>query len=604
MTVAIDPVLDDLLQRLTTALAAQVVPGIGLRDPLRDAPTPADHYGNLSAAVALACAGQTDACTETLRAWIALPPGKRGHLPFNRLLLLMLRSPGVANDGLHSRIDEALTLCPLSDDYPSNNWTLLAAACRVLEAPAERRAIAAQAFSALIDRWTTPDGGFIDFPAQAADICATPLAYHHKALFLATLVAWHHDTPELGAQIQRLLDWAARCWDPAGFAGGLGRSTHALFGDGCLLAALILADRAPAEKRRSGHNPEARDPVTALAARLQRQRRDDGLLWLNPARAADGAGGWDEYMHLSVYNAWAAAIIAFACVLRSGRTGAAAPACLRALRWRGGDAVEGWHDAAAGLFCARAASGATLLFATRGQAPQAFSRDQVELRYAGASLAHWSCAAGRLLVPPPVRAPRAALAAAPALAGWTPLLQSGGALYGVSAFGRVETGPVSGGYRIMLEGSPVALTRAAPDTLWRKIVSALDWRLAGGRYGRGEALRRARLEAVRARLQVDIRLQPPLIRWRLELDNGGARPVDYLNPLGHAVIADAGWSIDEASPPVHEWRTAALPSSLPGGIGRCAAPVRLAPGRHVWTLALRLDEDAAASGDAAGAALG
>ncbi len=584
MTVATDSTLDDLLQQLITALAAQVVPGIGLRDPLRDAPTPTDHYGNLSAAVALACTGQTDACAETLRAWIALPSGKRGHLPFNRLLLLMLRSPGVANDGLHSRIDEALMLCPLSDDYPSNNWTLLAAACRVLEAPAERRAIAAQAFSALLDRWTTPDGGFIDFPAQAADICATPLAYHHKALFLAMLVAWHHDTPELGRQIQRLLDWATRCWDPAGFAGGLGRSTHALFGDGCLLAAFVLAGF----DRTAGEGETGRTPVTALAARLSRQFRADGLLWLNPAGPADGASGWDEYMHLSVYNAWTAAIVAFARQLRAGRTGHTVPACLRTLKWRGGEPVAGRHDAVAGLFSVRAPSGATFLCTTRGQAPQAFSLDHVELRYAGAMVPHWSSATGQMLVPPPVRLPRAALLANPALAGWTPVMRSGDTLFGLTDFSTVKIEETADGYRIELAGRPTVLTRTAPDTPWRKIVSALDWRLFGGRLGRGESLRRRRLNTVNGRLWIDVGFEPPSIRWQLELDVEGARPVEYLNPLGHTIVADAGWAVTEVAPPDPDWHDASVPSSLPGGIGRCTARSFLAPGRHVWVLALQL----------------
>ncbi len=586
MTAAVDP-LGDLLQGLTTALAAQVVPGIGLRDPLRDAPTPADHYGNLSAAVALACAGQTDACAETLHAWVALAPGKRGHLPFNRLLLLMLRSPGVAGDSLRPYIDEALALCPLRDDYPSNNWTLLAAACRVLEAPAERRADAAQAFGALLDRWTTPDGGFIDFPAQPAGFCATPLAYHHKALFLAVLVAWHHDTPELGAQTQRLLDWAARCWDPAGFAGGLGRSTHALFGDGCLLAAFVLAGLDCA----AGDEEAGRTPAAALATRLSHQTREDGLLWLNPAGPVDGASGWDDYMHLSVYNAWTAAIVAFARQLQ--RAGHAVPACLRTLKWRGGEPVSGKHDAVAGLFSVRAPSGATFLCTTRGQAPQAFSLDHVELRYAGAMVPHWSSAAGQMLVPPPIRLPRAALLADPALAGWTPVLRSGDTLFGLTDFSTVEIREEAGGYRIDLSGQPAALTRTAPDTPWRKIVSALDWRLFGGRLGRGESLRRRRLNTVDGRLRIDIGFEPPSIRWQLELDVAGTRPVEYLNPLGHAIVASAGWAIVETAPPNPGWHGAPIPSSLPGGIGRCAASSLLAPGHHEWTLALRLDGPAA-----------
>ena len=139
------------------------------------------------------------------------------------------------------------------------------------------------------------------------------MAYHHKALFVATVAAWWSGDQRWAPILTKLLDWTLLSWDGDGYVGGFGRSNHALFGDACLLAALLLIGAAQPEQR-------AAIPGRMLAGVLQRWRhqfRADGLLWLTPADAMaqtqlGARSGWDEYMHLSVYNAWTAAILAWA----------------------------------------------------------------------------------------------------------------------------------------------------------------------------------------------------------------------------------------------------------------------------------------------------
>lgn len=575
---ATPPAVHALLARLLPALAAQVSPA-GLHDPLHDRPSPPDHYGHLGAAVALLAGGYPAAAEQALDAWLALPAERLGHLPFNRLLLLMLRrlTEDAGDTGYADRIPQGLARCPLHPPYPSNNWGLLAGATRVLEAAAGGRAHERRAFLALLQRWSTADGGFIDFPAHPAGRGATPLAYHHKALFLAALLAWLDGDPTLAAAAARLLDWTAAGWDSAALAGGLGRSSHALFGDGCLLAASLLL--APANGR-GGTAAVAQ----ALAQRLQRQFRHDGLLWLTPAGPAAADAGWDNYMYLSVYNAWTAAVCAFAVHLRRH---APPPPALAGIAWHG-DTPSFSHDAGAGLLRLRDAHGSSLAFGTRGQPPQAYSLTEVELRYAGGQPFHF-VAGGRALLPPPLRPSAAALLAAPALAGWVPVFRHHGRLYGLTDFDMAAAGaaPSDGqALRLELHGTARALTRSPPAGRWQKLLAALDWRFLGGRRGRGEALRRRPLPGLRATLIVELQLSPPRLRRELRLAVAPGSGIDYLNPQGHAVLTDAGWRVEAENDGGAAWQEQALPATLPGGLGRCLPACRLAPGSHRWALTL------------------
>jgi len=558
--------LTQLLAGLTAAIARAVTPGKGLHDPHDATTTASDHYGQTAAALALAPDGtQWPAGRGALDAWLAVDARRIGHLPFNRLLLLLLEqvlSDHGAPDADLQRVRRAIARCALERRYASNNWALLAQCCRLIEASPRSGAGESARFCAMLDKWTTGDGGFIDFPAAPGDRFSTPFAYHHKALFLTALACWFHDDPALVRHAGRLLGWLVHCWDPSGYAGGLGRSNHALFGDGCLVAALVLLgfdDAAP------------QSPVGALARRLDHQRRPDGLLWLTPAGAVSADASWDRYMHLSVYNAWTAAVVGAARHLRERKR---RPAGLPSFDWN--VARSGcFEDRQAGIACVRLPSGLNAVLATRGQAPQSFSRDEADFRYAGGVVVHLADSAGRVLIPPPVRCGRDRLVAEPALAGWTPVFRVGHDLFALTDFDDVRLDHSAAGVTVTLQGSPVALTRSTARNAAARALAALDWRLLRGRLGRNAGLRRARCGFIEARLRIVLRDAPPRLAVALELRVRGEAEVEYLNPAGHAVTGAGGDG---------GWRHADLPSSIPHAVGRCLAPQRLGAGTHGWTL--------------------
>ncbi|WP_068636891.1 hypothetical protein [Thauera butanivorans] len=575
--------LDSLLNRLTAALGEQIRPGIGLFDPADDKPSPADHYGQLYAALALACRSENDWAVgrKALQAWLALDAKRLGHLPFNRLALLLLRIV-LAGRGLtasdEAMIEAGLARCRLRRRYPSNNWSLLAQTCRLIEAPAHRKALESRRLCKLLERWTTTKGGFIDFPAKPREHFSTPLAYHHKALYLTALACWFHDDAELAHHACRMLDWLVHCWDPAGYAGGFGRTTHGLFGDGCLIASLILM---------GSEDDVWQQPIAALCDRLEAQHRPDGLLWLTPAGPRSGTASWDGYMHLSVYNAWAAAIIAAARTLKDRR---ARPTPLCDTRWTA--ARTGlFHDEEAGLAYLRTEDGLNALVSTRGQPPQAYSRNEADFRYAGGVLIHLRLRDGPPLAAPPVRTARKALTTSPVLAGWTPLLKVRDTIYAIDSFERVAISESAAMTTIALMGQPNELFRPTPGTPWQRALATLDWRILGGALGRKTALRRRKLERLTAHLEINFSRTGLAIAVNLDLDNGVLDDVVYLNPLGHTtgkaltewITAGPGEAGEHSS----IWIDSLPPSSLSELPARALAPQVLAQGRSTWMFQLK-----------------
>ena len=560
-----NPALDELQHSLVGALARHVDMSGTYRDAHTGRPSPSDHYGHCSVALALACLDDTDwsQAMRPVRTWCTFTDTQIGHLPFNRLLLNLLRQVANARDAPaddRTLIGSGIARCTLGTRYPSNNWTLLAQTCRLIEADDTGLAHARDVFCSLVEKWTTPAGGFIDYPdgPKRGQRVATPIAYHHKAVFLATLAARLRPHPDILAHVRRMLDWLVHCWDPAGYAGGLGRSSHALFGDACLIGALVLLGR---------DDEDPYGPVNALVRRIERQQRDDGMLWLDPAGPEHGDAAWDSYMHLSVYNAWMAAVIGIC-----RRLGPLPPETLSAhdIDWRAARTGR-FMDDQAGLLCLRTDEGTTVLISTRGQLPQGFSRDEVELRYAGGVVFHLVDASGTPRVAAPRRIASRRLLEHPSLAGWTPVFHDRGRLYGLTDFEVIESRSAATGVGLVLSGYPVALTRPAESGLGRRLLGALDWRFLGGRLGRRSSQLRPALTSVSARLTLEVSLNPTLIETTLELDVSSA--VRYLNPFGHQLIGCRVRESDGAAPET-------VATSLPDAHPICGTPLALQAGRH------------------------
>ena len=558
--------LDRFLDRLISAIDANIQPNVGLIDTYTGQATPSDHYGNISAALALAC-NRPDRWTagyDALQAWLALPFEKVDHLPFNRLLLVLLRD--IPGEGFLSpahllSVNEGIRRCHLRRRYRSNNWSLLAQTCRLIEASRLRKAAAAKTLSTMIQRWTTPKGCFIDFPERPKASYCTPLAYHHKALFLASLACWFCDDPELGWQAKRLSAWLVHCWDSNGYAGGFGRSTHSLFGDACLMAGLILLGIDDCDES---------SPINALINRLEQQRRPDGFYWLNPAGRDTANASWDSYMHLSVYNAWAAAIICTARHLRRQRD---VPECLRDAQWTA-DQPGIFHDEAAGLAILRCESGFRALFSTRGQPPQATSKAEVDLRYAGGQLYHASTSPNRALVTPPLKLEKDILMGNPAYAGLIPLFSDGKRIFALSEFDDVQLCPIQDGLGMILRGRPRATSIATSRTALHRLFYALDWRLTGGHVLCRMALKLDAHPGVTGQLTISISSTRLQLNFELLLDVLSDADLTYLNPPGSPT--------EDISLAATEWHRNPC-SSIAGNNFPCLPPERIRPGHHRWS---------------------
>ena len=574
--------LDEVLERLRLALREQVRPESGLMDPADGRATPPDHYGQTAAALALRLLEPpgSEAWRIPFAAWQAVPDAAIGHAPFNRFILDLLaqhlQSCGQAGDAL--RAVRYAGRCRLRRRYPSNNWTLLARLCELLEAEGRKRRSKSTQLRRLFDRWLTPASGFVDYPARPGSPPrgATPIAYHHKALFVAVIASEYSADEAWRPLIERLLGWSIQVWDGHGHVGGFGRSTHALFGDACLVASLLLLGAADAA---------ARDTVPACMLRgvLQRwsgQFRADGLLGLNPADVDQPGGGWDGYMHLSVYNAWAAAIVAWA------RDRAAAMPRSETQLAQLRDLMPGPMDAEADVLRLGQPQAMLALVGARGQPPQAFSRAEVELRYAGGTPFHmiWQ---GRVLCPAPIRVERETLRHNPALAGWTPIFEAKGILYGLTDFETFHREELDDAVLITLQGRASALLRPPPVGRLARVLAGLDWRFLGGAMGRSAALSREQLPGLHGTVTLAISHRHPRITQEVHLNYRGEAPVTYLNPAGHAVTMaplvnrDVQFDLHKrpthASPAAEVWQECAMPSAIPEGIGLCLPAISIEP---------------------------
>lgn len=558
MPAQMSPALDQLLDGLTTAIAEWVRPALGLVDAHSGKPTPPDHYGQTCAALALCSPikGNTSKRDVALSAWISTPDSQIDHLPFNRLALHLMRTlfADQFDTSQTARIQAGLKRCRLRTRYPSNNWTLLAATCTLLEAPAAARPRHAKAMARMIQRWTTTKGAFIDYPSKPGTAICTPLAYHHKALFLGALALRFCADDELATQTRRLFDWLVHCWDDAGYAGGFGRSTHALFGDACLIAALILLGL------------DESGPIDAVAKRLHHQLRPDGFLWLDPWGAVEGTKHWDDYMHLSVYNAWAAAILNSA---REARTRYPLAPQLRQLQWQASRAGL-FHDEEAGLASWRDTAGNVILLSTTGQPPQAPAPSTADLRYSGGRAYHLRIGIRPPDMHPGYRGKLSQLERTPDLADTTPLLRHGPSLCAMDHYPEATLNATPHGFALHLRGHANTVSPLPPTSLAGRIVAAIDWRFLGGRLGRGANLKRKPLPGLEANrtLQLNTSAQCVSITQELSLSqrsyaNCVHPPANEFSPLAETESA-TGSSYIYRQCSTYDLEMGARPTSPPG----------------------------------------
>lgn len=569
-----------LVDASTTALAARV-DARGVLSDVRG-PTPTDHYASTFLALALATRagdGDLDLARSLVDAWHAGEP--RGHVPFNRLALALLSdvAPDLADASTWERWRAA---CPLRDDDPSNNWRLLSATCRVLEGGD------AEPFDRLLDRWTTPAGGFVDGPVDPGAVPvpggeahawrgSTPIAYHAKATLLAALVHRAAPSPERAARLASMRAWLAAFSD-AGVLGAFGRSTMALFGDACAHA--VWLDAIAREE------PDAADAAARLeasVARLEAARGDEGLLPLTPAgfpESLDGWDpgfdlnellGWDPYMHLSVYGSYHAGLVAWA-LERGGTDTQVAPRL----------AQPTLHDEDAGLLALRSADGCALV-ATRGQPVQSYGVGVVDLRYAGCRVFHRR-RGERLSTSSSARLPIGLVFGPRAAAGATPLFVSGPQVFGAVEARTAPCVAIDDGVALVVAAFVPQRLHHLPPARWSPgwWAENVDHVLAKGRGRRARALRAPTLDGVElvSVLAIDLRAGRTAQAWWIH-----ARGATWLNPCAsagsgvptHARAArllptpaevELGEAEEIATADAQGWARRASPAEDPSGLWR------------------------------------
>ena len=568
-------------ERCTAALAACLTPEGTLRDPASGSPVPDDHYAATFTALALVLREAEDRdWARLVERWAALPRRRRGHAPFNRLALLLLRDTlqrrGALDEPARALVARALAACRVAADYPSNNWVLLARACTLLEAPAgPARAAAATAVAEALGRWLTPAGGFIDGPPRPGDgPPSTPITYHAKLLLvlLVLRLGAPDACPQAGPALARGLAWLLAFTDESGRAGGFGRSSHALYGYACVLALCAHGLRAGDERSRRAWAVGSR----RVRLLLESVRRDDGLLsiTLNPATGA--AGGWDDYMHLVVYNAWVAGLLAWLLAQPEER-GADAPLPEPEMAALGSQPQALACDERAGLLAARGPRGLACL-SLAGQPVQGFGERHADLRYGGALPFH-VVIDGQARVAPPVRVRLDALLERPELAGWTPVVRAGDRLYALQRFDEVERHGEGGRVLVVARGEPTALSAersARGSPAW--LAAQVDHYLRRGRGRRARGLVPPRLSGHRAAVALAFDSEQGWLAQVVALE-GRASDAVLLNPHGHALLAagdllplcTARYAAGPSCTP--PGAAVVLPCSMAGGHGACAPPL-------------------------------
>ena len=584
-----------LQQQLTDGLLGLMDTRGAITDPVTNQPSPHDHYAYTFTALACALARNPrhDSASRLVAYYSGIPRNQTGHGPFNRLaLLLMTRHSGnTFPEAFHRHIDTALPKAELADNYRSNNWSVLAALCRLLSGVShEARQRAADELGRMSEYWMTAEGGFIDYPAVPGNRCCTPLTYHAKVLFC--LITAHRTQPDsgLGELADRALRWIDAFTDDGGAAGGFGRSTHALFGYGALLSVYVdgLIHACDAESQAAWARRCGR-----LRELLEAQTRPDGLVSLNLNPLTGAAGGWDPYMYLTVYNAWTAGLLGWSLnqtppqVLHQNPGTGALPCP---------EPVATLHDEDAGLVSVRSSRGQAGI-STTGQIMQIPPGENVETRYAPLMPFNfvWD---NKRLVPAPARFPQALAARTPAVAGWAPLFRHRGAFYTLGPPEAVQV-HIGDGCALTL-GLAVLTLNCGPRNgrlLHQRIAGRLR-EIVRGQYPRS-------LMSHRVTYGIWLDLKQGTIASVLVFGGGETQAVQLLNPFGHALTEQYGHRVErdmsvQSPEGVNTMKqgdlvSALIPSSVAGARGFAARPMAWPAAPSALSLTISLSTDVPAS---------
>jgi hypothetical protein len=304
-----------------------------LYDKFDNSITPDNHYALAFFALA-GCLSSTFYNTETKKAEKALeyfthiPSSKMGHHEFNLLACLLIQeilTEGRLADLAQSSCIDLITNYSKKGPFEAgkntahgNNWVAIQALVLLLryrqfKAPDDLRKA-----DFLIDhyvlRWQLADGLFYDYPRSTSALHFTiPLSYHAKFCMVLSFCAQITGRLDIYHAVLRGLDALSKLVSPSGEGFYFGRTNNAIFGYVSALYAYetMIQHLFSCEPTEENTNRVVVYSKTAdaLFFYLKTMQELDGSLRLTPGSFALQKSGWDSYMHHTVYNAYASAIL-------------------------------------------------------------------------------------------------------------------------------------------------------------------------------------------------------------------------------------------------------------------------------------------------------
>jgi len=283
-------------------------------DVVDDAPTPNDHYAQTFLAWASLNLTRYKEAELALSAFFEQPQGWWGHADFNSFALANIcihPQFSALSKQIKVKVEDYLKN-PLFKSAPgasvSNNWLAMQSATLALLGQVRRRQDwqekAKKTIINYVLNWQLPDGLFVDSPIKPrTSKFATPLTYHVKICsMLIRYALLQNDQPAMTSALRGMKAFCGITFTN-GSAFQLGRTNMGLFGYACALDALgNLLERS------LGDFALFVETHQALIAQLERMQEPNGYIALNPAGDIAQRPSWDEYMHLTVYNAYFAAL--------------------------------------------------------------------------------------------------------------------------------------------------------------------------------------------------------------------------------------------------------------------------------------------------------
>lgn len=314
-------------EKIANYLKAHQQPNGTLYDEIDERKTPDSHYAHTFFSLAMMQlykitndSSYLQAGIRAVRYYLDLPERKRGHRELNNLALLLtyIRFKKQVNkmpNLLREKMRKYIATMGFDSDLDinmSNNWIAMKSLCEALRYVMLRKQEYLEDAQRLmrdhITKCQLEDGFFYDWPNErSARSWATPLTYHAK--ICSTLLLYYEYVKDIDILKSAIkgLDVLKQFIADDGEAFYYGRSNNALF---AYASGIYAYEKAASfletlKKRTMGF----RFCAVRLLRFIEKWQQADGHMNIVPNDQERVKCGWDEYMHRTVYNAYAAAFL-------------------------------------------------------------------------------------------------------------------------------------------------------------------------------------------------------------------------------------------------------------------------------------------------------